>query len=262
MGNHIRDLINRVFRDIKFIKQKALEAPVCKNQFVEVNKKDIMAELSDSWKDPGVPRRQYEECTKKELENYRKGLSVLPFDVLVDILKDSIQGLSGKTILEIGCSSGYYSQVLKIKGIDAEYHGCDFSAAFIELAKNLHPGIDFQVQNACALGYPDRSFDIVVSGCCLLHILDYPKAIKETARTAKEYAVFHRTPILHKKQTTYYVKTAYGIKMFEIHFNERELLRLMRENNLRVTDIITYNASIEESIGDFYAYKTYFCQKG
>jgi len=246
----------------KILRKHAIEETTVAGNFVEVSRRDIMAELSETWKDPSVPERQYEECTKQEVENYRKGLSVLPFDVFVDILKDNVPGLDDKTILEIGCSSGYYSQVLKMKGIDAEYHGCDFSEAFIEFAKTLHPGIDFQVQDACALGYPDRSFDIVVSGCCLLHILDYPKAIQETARAAKEYAVFHRTPVLHKNETSYYIKTAYGIKMFEIHFNERELLRLMRENDLRVTDIITYNVSIEASSGDFYAYKTYCCQKG
>lgn len=245
----------------KILRKYTPEEPKAAGNFVEVSRSDIMAELSATWKDPGVPARQYKECTKKELENYRKGLSVLPFDVFIDILKDNVPGLDEKTILEIGCSSGYYSQVLKIKGINSEYHGCDYSEAFIGLAKKLNPGIDFQVQDACTLGYADNSFDIVVSGCCLLHILDYPKAIQETARTAKEYAVFHRTPILHKKETSYYIKTAYGVKMFEIHFNERELLRLFRENNLKVMDIITYNATFEETLADFYAYKTYLCIK-
>jgi ubiquinone/menaquinone biosynthesis C-methylase UbiE len=245
----------------KILRKYAPEEQKTAGNFVEVSRQDIMAELLETWKDPAVPERQYKECTKKELENYRKGLSVLPFDVFVEILKNNVQGLDEKTILEIGCSSGYYNQVLKIKEINSEYHGCDFSGAFIEFAKKLSPGIDFQVQDACALGYPDSSFDIVVSGCCLLHILDYPKAIQETARTTKKYAVFHRTPVLHKKETSYYIKTAYGIKMFEIHFNERELLRLMGEHNLMVSDIITYNASIEAGTGDIYSYKTYLCKK-
>jgi SAM-dependent methyltransferase len=280
----LKGLLKKVFGEFRFSEEKNGNPPGCINKvvgvtqqiiigelsdaakgpavLVEINVQDIIAELSDSWKEPTVPERQYEECVKKALRDYKNGLSVTPFDVLVDILKDNIQGLSEKTLLEIGCSSGYYSQALKIKGIYSKYYGCDFSEAFIDLAKKLSPGIDFQVQDACALGYSNNSFDIVVSGGCLLHILDYPKAIKETARTTKEYAVFHRTPVLHKKQTSYYIKNAYGIKMFEIHFNERELLRLMRENNLKVMDIITYNPSIEGSSGDFYTYKTYFCQKG
>ncbi len=244
---------------MKFLKRKEPFLPPL-NHFVEVRKEDIANELCDSWKDAGVPRQQYEICTRKEINNYKNNMPVLPFDVFVDILKENVPKLDDKTMLEIGCSSGYYNEVLKIKGIKAEYHGCDYSPAFIEFAKELYPGLDFQVQDACGLTYSDGSFDIVVSGCCLLHIMDYKKAIAEAARTAKEYVVFHRTPVLHRKETSYYVKTAYGVRMFEIHFNERELLRLMRKNGLSLEDITTFNASVEDS--DFFAYKTYFCSKG
>jgi SAM-dependent methyltransferase len=244
---------------MKFLKRKEPFLPALKD-FVQVRKEDITNDLSDSWKDDRVPQQQYEICTKEEINNYKNKIPVLPFDVFIDILKENIPNLDDKTILEIGCSSGYYSEVLKIKGIKAEYHGCDYSSAFIEFAKELYPGLDFQVQEACGLSYPDCSFDIIVSGCCLLHIMDYEKAIAEAARTAKEYVVFHRTPVLHRKETSYYVKTAYGVRMFEIHFNERELLGIMRKNGLRVEDIITFNAFVGDS--DFFAYKTFLCSKG
>lgn len=231
------------------------------SNFVEVKKEAIPGELAESWKDTGVPQQQYETCTKNEINNYKNQLPVLPFDVFIDILQENIPRLDDKTVLEIGCSSGYYNEVLRIKGIKAEYHGCDYSPAFIELARQLYPGVDFQVQDACGLTYPDASFDIVVSGCCLLHIMDYDKAIAETARTAREYVVFHRTPVLHQTETSYYIKTAYGVKMFEIHFNERELLGLMRRNGLKVEDIITFSLSMTDR-GDCAAYKTYLCSKG
>jgi len=233
------------------------------NNFVEINKNGIETALSDAWKDPSVPQRQYNACTRKQLQDYRNGFPVEPFDALVNILKDNITNFENQKLLEIGCSSGYYSEVLKIKGINVAYYGCDYSESFIKFARNLFPDrADFQAEDACALAYPDKSFDIVVSGCCLLHIMDYKKAIEETTRVVKDYVVFHRTPVLHKKETTYFIKTAYGVRMFEIHFNERELLRLIRENDLKIVDIITFNASFEESIGDFYATKTYLCKKG
>lgn len=227
----------------------------------ECHKEDVERKLFQAWQDPSLPQRQFDTYTKKQLEDYRKGLPIEPFDVLVIILRDNISNIEKKTALEIGCATGYYSEVLKIKGIESEYHGCDYSESFIEFARRLFPGIDFQVQDACSLTYPDDSFDIVISGCCLLHIMEYEKAIRETVRVAKDYVIFHRTPVLHRKETSYYIKTAYGVKMFEVHFNERELLRLFRENGLRVTDVITFNASFEETIRDFYAYKTYLCQK-
>lgn len=253
----MKKLLNRIFK-------KTVAASVTERistDFTKVNISDIESVLSSSWQDPSVPQRQYEACTKKELDNYRKGLPVMPFDVFMDILQDNIPDLDNKSLLEIGCSSGYYSEVLKIKGINLKYSGCDYSEAFIKFARELFRDIDFQVQDARSLTYTDRSFDIVVSGCCLLHILNYKKAIEETARVAKEYVIFHRTPVLHEKETSYFIKTAYGVKMFEIHFNERELLKLMKINGLKVIDIITFSASFDSSMGDFYAYKTYLCQK-
>jgi len=237
---------------------KVISSP---DEFVEICRENVDLALRCSWQDPSVPHRQYDACTKGQLRNYREGLSIEPYDVLVDILKENFTNLDEKNILEIGCSTGYYRDVLKIKGINAEYHGCDYSNSFIDFARKLFPGTDFQVQDNCSLSYPDKSFDIVISGCCLLHIMDYKKAIEETARVAKDYVVFHRTPVLHKKETSYYIKTAYGVKMFEIHFNERELLRLMSENGLTVIDIITFACSTEKSSGDLHAYKTYLCRK-
>lgn len=226
-----------------------------------VSKEEVAAHLSEAWQDPEIPQRQYELFVKKQLEDYRNGQPLDVYDNIIDIIKSNIDIDESKRILEIGCSSGYYNEALKIKGVTAEYSGCDYSEVFIDFARKLYPDIDFQVQDARALTYPDGSFDIAVSGGCLLHIMDYEKAITETARVAKDYVIFHRTPVLHKKETSYFIKTAYGVKMFEIHFNERELLRLMKKNNLRLVDIITFNAAFEDSIGDFYAYKTYLCEK-
>jgi SAM-dependent methyltransferase len=229
--------------------------------FVRVAEEEINVGLLDSWKDPFVPKRQYESITRQELERYRAGKSVEPFDVLVNIIKDSIPQETIHSILEIGCSTGYYSEVLRIKGIGAEYHGCDYSEAFIRYARTLFPNIDFQVQDACNLTYQSGQFDLAVSGCCLLHIMDYEKAIKETARVTNKYAIFHRTPIIHTQATSYYLKTAYGVEMFEIHFNEREFLSHLRGNGLTVSDVITFNIGKEPESSDLFACKTYLCKK-
>ncbi len=231
------------------------------SQMVPVSKEEVETNLSEAWQNPEVPQRQYELFVKKQLEDYRNGQPLDVYDNIIDIIKDNIDIDATKSILEIGCSSGYYNEALKIKGVKAEYSGCDYSGAFIDFARKLYPGIDFQEQDARSLTYPDSSFNIAISGCCLLHIMAYEKALAETARVAKDYVIFHRTPVLHKKETSYFIKTAYGVKMFEIHFNERELFRLMKKNDLRIIDVITFDACFEESIGDFYAYKTYLCEK-
>ena len=256
----MKKLIRKILAKFRIIKNLESQPPPASG-FITIDKDDIRQPLSDAWKDPLVPLRQYESCTRTELENYRNGLAVEPYDVLVSVLKDSVPYLDSKSLLEIGCSSGYYSEVLRIKNIKVKYNGCDYSEAFIDFAKAQFPGVDFQKQDACGLEYRDGQFDIVVSGCCLLHILDYSKAIREAVRVAKEFVIFHRTPVLHSKETSYCLKTAYEVEMFEIHFNERELFKLFRENDLRIIDIITFNIAYDQLVGDFFAYKTYLCEK-
>lgn len=101
--------------------------------------------------------------------------------------------------------------------------------------------MDFTVEDATALQYTDRSFDIVVSGCCLLHIPDYAKGVTETARVARRYAIFHRTPVVWGQPEQWYRKQAYGVETVEIHFNEPEFLILLDKSGFEL--IATYTLS-------------------
>mgnify|MGYP000555746097 CR=1 FL=1 len=83
------------------------------------------------------------------------------FDTLVEAL-NKLPPAERTSLLEIGCSSGYYSEVLAARGIDARYHGCDYSKAFIELARRHYPALPFDVMDATQLGYAGGQFDVVV----------------------------------------------------------------------------------------------------
>jgi ubiquinone/menaquinone biosynthesis C-methylase UbiE len=180
------------------------------------------------------------------------------FDTLVEPLA-RMRLPSGSSLLEVGCSSGFYSEVLSARGIDVRYTGADYSPAFIDLARRCYPGLAFDVMDATRLAYSDSQFDVVVSGCCLLHILDYPAAIAETARVAARYAVFHRTPVQHLAPTRHFTKQAYGVTTLEICFNEAELVRLFAQHGLLVTDVVTLDAHSRD--GEAFAVKTYACRK-
>src|SRR5581483_7371073 len=127
--------------------------------------------LRDSWKDASIPDRQ-RAIVDPQLDAYRGGQPVAVFDALVEILKFNIPQLAGQRLLEIGCSSGYYAEVLSVKKLGLHYEGCDYSAPFIDLARPRHPLVAFVVQDATVLRYPDASFAIVESGGCILHIPD------------------------------------------------------------------------------------------
>lgn len=212
----------------------------------------VAADHADAWKDPIIPKLQH-AIVKGELERYRAGGSVAPFDALIRCLRQV--GFWGykKTLLDVGASSGYYHEVLKIAGYAFDYTAVDFSENFKALAGELYPGLKFDIGDARHLPYKDNAFDIVLSGCCMLHILDYDKVISETARVARHYAIFSKTPLADK--TTYFEKTAYGIPCLEIHFEEAELFRLFKASGLKLiysTDVYPPSSGL---------YRTYLLEK-
>ena len=218
-------------------------------------------ELTNAWRSDEIPRRQ-RELVNRQLAEYRTGAANPVFDALVDVLKTSGAAAEGGQILEIGCSSGYYSEVLRLRGLDRlSYRGCDYSSAFVQLARECYPATPFDVGDATGLAYDSDAFDIVVSGCCILHIADYEKAIAEAARVSRKYVVFHRTPVLHAGGPVYYTKLAYGVETLEIHFNEQALVEAFVRNGLRLAAINTHAISWDAARGDALAQKTYLCVK-
>lgn len=215
-------------------------------------------ELQGAWKTESIPALQ-RKGVDQSLAAYRRGEPIRNFDVLIDLLRPLTSFDAPATLLEVGCSSGYFAEAFEIKALPVRYSGCDFSPAFVALASRCYPKLDFRVADATALPCDDASHDIVVSGCCLLHIRDYDKAIAEAARVARGHVVFHRTPVVHQASTRFFTKLAYGVKTLEIHFNEQELVSCMRSHGLLVSAIVTLDAGWHD--GDARATKTYLCEK-
>lgn len=217
-----------------------------------------LRDLKNAWQAPDLPARQ-RVGVDRELAAYRAGAPIRTVDSLVQMVA-SLRSTHGRlSLLEVGCSSGYYSEALAIKGVDVEYAGCDYSEGFVELARRYYPTLDFRVEDATALRYPDASYDVVLSGCCLLHIPEYESAIREAARVARRHVIFHRTPVLHQTPTTYFTKRAYGVKTVEIHFNEHELVSLFARHGLCVVGVETLDTAWRR--GDAYATKSYLCRR-
>lgn len=215
--------------------------------------------LRSSWKHDGLPERQ-RSLVDRQLEEYRKGLSIDVFDVFVLALQQT--GLKNGSLLEVGCSSGYYAEVMSIKALPYSYTGCDYSSAFIELARKRYPNLAFVVGDTTQLAYADDTFDVVVSGCCILHVPEFDKAIAETARVARHWVIFHRTPVVTGMSNQYYRKRAYGVETIEIHFNEDELLRRFARHGLELVQ----NFTLGESSGatqdaSSRHVRTYLCRK-
>jgi SAM-dependent methyltransferase len=144
-------------------------------------------------------------------------------------------GIAVPDLLEVGCGSGYYSEVFAdlVPG-GVRYTGIDYSEAMIARARFRYPSAGFEVADATRLPYADNTFDIVFNGVSLMHIIDYPAAIRETARVCSGYCILHTVPVFAQRQTAFLRKFAYGAPVVEIVFNKSELMSLCRDAGLRL----------------------------
>lgn len=264
MRTQLRVLLNR-FPRLKILLKRSLRLVMpgrgVSTHYVEMAGDEVGSEsvrLRTAWKDDDLPVRQ-RELVDRQLAEYRHGAAIDVFDVVVKSLR-GVQGGTGKmSVLEVGCSSGYYSEVFEISGLDVDYTGCDYSDAFVAMARQRYPGLQFDVQDATMLKYADNAYDVVISGCCLLHIPEYQAAVAETARVASRYAIFHRTPVVLGQPNKYYCKQAYGVETVEIHFNEPQFLQLLANNGLELLATYTLDETVSHGAGS--ATRTYVCRK-
>jgi ubiquinone/menaquinone biosynthesis C-methylase UbiE len=172
-------------------------------------------------------------------------------------------GLPRASLLEIGCGSGYYSEILaKLAATPIDYTGIDYSQAMIDRARARYPGLCFETGDATALRFDDAAFDIAFNGVSLMHILDYEQAIAESARVARKAAIFHSVPVFPAHPTTFLHKYAYGGPMVEAVFNRQELLDCFLSHGLRALRswlTITYN--VEAVTGAPSHAETFLCEK-
>ncbi|MBX5046710.1 class I SAM-dependent methyltransferase [Rhizobium lentis] len=249
---------------LKSLRERLLPATSVSSRYVEIDaarRDSESSRLAASWKASDLPARQ-RALVERQLKEYRNGASIDVFDVFTSALRGIDDLTADGSLLEIGCSSGYYSEVLDVNGLPLRYRGCDYSDAFIDMARSIYPGLSFDVEDATRLSYRDDAFDVVVSGCCLLHIPNYEAAIAESARVAKKYVIFHRTPVVYGEPTKYFRKQAYGVETIEIHFSEPQLLDMFRVHGLEVQATFTLNESTDPRDGSKgNASRTYLCRK-
>lgn len=207
----------------------------------EITKEEVCASLTNAWRDQSIPPRQ-RALVDAQLDDMYRGRAAEPFRVLAEMLKPIAP--DGCPLLEIGCASGYYHEVLEyLLSRKLKYAGVDYSEAMIAMAHSHYPGVPFCVADGAALPYRDKAFHIAISSCILLHTPDYRNHIAETARVAARYAIAHRTPVCRRRETQYLKKCAYGVETVELVFNEQELLNEFSSHGFRVTGRIEYSSN-------------------
>ena len=210
--------------------------------YVELTEAQAIAEsvrLADAWKDPSIPQRQWDMCVKGELENLWADRPCAAFSAFMRLMTEARRALLVRNdetvrVLEVGASSGYYGEVLKNAGGAWLYTPTDYSEAFKAVCDEQFPWLDFDVADARELPFQAGSFDIVISGCVMIHVGDWRKVIAESARVSKDLVLFHRTPFSGSDKTRYFRKEAYGIPCVETFFSEQAVLGAINKEGLGV----------------------------
>ncbi len=99
--------------------------------------------------------------------------------------------VAGKDILDVGCGTGYGSNLLAktAKSVTA----VDLSDTGIAIAKDTYhkPNLTYKVMDASDLSYfKDKTFDLVYSSQCIEHVVEYERFVSEVIRVLKDDGIF------------------------------------------------------------------------
>ena len=143
------------------------------------------------------------------------------------------------SILDIGCGSGNYYEVLKTSRLHRffNYLGMDIAEKNIKNCQLLYPEADFLLGNILSLGFSDNEFDVVMVNSVFEHLsLEVlPKAIEETLRVARKIVIIN---FFNEKDIPDHIVT----KIDRYHWNclsRQKLVQLIDggQTEITITDI-------------------------
>lgn len=221
--------------------------------------KSVPRRLLLGWKNKEVAVRQYRSFIPLLHQMYQ-GNPRADFIALSNTVQAA--GMSDPLIIEVGCGSGWNSEVLShMLKKRFRYIGLDYSFAMVSLGKQSYGDVQFVVGDVISLPLKDKSCDILISGTVLMHILNYKKAISECTRVSRHWCIFHTVPVMKNRKTTFLKKFAYGHPVVEVIFNEQEILDLFQENGLVVQLVVnSIPYDLKNILGENTFTKTYLCR--
>ena len=99
----------------------------------------------------------------------------------IEPLLDAASVGAGTRLLDVATGPGHVAGHASRRAARAV--GVDIAQAMVELARELHPGLDFRQADAQALPFEDACFDAVVGNFAILHLGRPEQAVAEFVRT-------------------------------------------------------------------------------
>jgi len=120
--------------------------------------------------------------------NYDRYLGPILFEPYAIELVSRLSANGTVSILEIACGTGRVTRHLRKKfGPPVKLVASDLSADMLEVAKNKFndPAIEFRIEDAQNLSFPDNSFDLVICQFGIMFLPDKQKGLREALRVLK-----------------------------------------------------------------------------
>jgi SAM-dependent methyltransferase len=111
----------------------------------------------------------------------------------------------GRTVLDVGCGSGWFSRRFAAEGCAVT--GLDPDPAMLTYARRRPGEVRYLRGRMETLPFPDRSFDVVTAVTSLCFVADQCAALREMARVARRAVVLG---LLHRRSLLYLMKRDRG----------------------------------------------------
>jgi len=123
-------------------------------------------------------------------ENYDRHLGPVLFEPYARDLARRVPAGEGARVLEVACGTGIVTRHLRERlPAGSCFVATDLNQPMIDYARRKLEGargIEWQQADACALTFPDRSFDALVCQFGLMFVPDKPAAIREARRVLRD----------------------------------------------------------------------------
>jgi SAM-dependent methyltransferase len=93
----------------------------------------------------------------------------------------------GQAVLDVACGTGVVARAAaqRLAG-EGTVVGVDLNEAMLTVARRIASEIDWRQGDACALPFPDASFDVVLCQAALMFFPEPAQALREMARVARD----------------------------------------------------------------------------
>ena len=173
-------------------------------------------------------------------------------------LKEAIVWISNrekiKTMLEIGCGSGWHATYLKKRGIldGIKYTGFDISHSMCTYAKENFPDGQFIVADILIDDIEER-FDVVSESAVLELVKSWENGVRGMMKHSKKWLIFHRLFFQDEETMLEEVPTYNQISDIRWHVGMKELKKILAENNFDIVFSDVWGRNNPYNIGTFVA---------